>query len=96
MRLKWTRPAASDLENIEVYIAEDNSPNVAIDVVLRIIEQIELVLPAHPGAGRIGRVPDTRELAVDGLPYLVIYRDRADEIQILRVLHNAQQWPQGE
>lgn len=93
MRLRWTRPAANDLDDIEVYIAEDNSPVVAVDVVLRIIDQVEGLLPAHPGAGRIGRIQGTRELVIEGLPYITIYRDMSDEIQILRVLHDAQQWP---
>ena len=93
MRLRWTRPATNDLNDIEAYISEDNSPRVAVDVVLRVINQVELVLPAHPGAGRIGRVQGTRELVIEGLPYVAIYRDMNDEIQILRVLHDAQRWP---
>ena len=93
MRLKWTRPATNDLDDIEAYIAKDNSLVVAVDVVLRVIDQVEVLLPAHPGAGRIGRVQGTRELVIEGLPYIAIYRDISDEIQILRVLHDAQQWP---
>ena len=56
MQLKWTDLALADLDHIETYIAEDNSPLVAIDVVLRIIDTVDIVLPEHPEAGRIGRV----------------------------------------
>jgi len=84
--------AFADLDHIETYIAEDNSPPVAIDVVLRIIDTVDIVLPEHPEAGRIGRVENTRELVIDGTPFLVIYRiTRA--VELLRVLHGAQQWP---
>ncbi len=31
--LSWTKPAAADLDALETYIATDNSPAVAIDVV---------------------------------------------------------------
>lgn len=92
MQLKWTDLALADLDRIETYIAADNSPLVAIDVVLRIIDTVDIILPEHPEAGRIGRVENTRELVIDGTPFLVIYRiTRA--VEILRVLHGAQQWP---
>lgn len=95
MQLKWTDLAAEDLDQIEASIAEENSPVVAIDVVLKVINTSELVLSSHPSAGRSGRVKDTRELVIDGIPFIVIYRfmERLREVQILRVLHDAQQWP---
>ncbi|SOB74614.1 addiction module toxin, RelE/StbE family [Marinobacter sp. LV10R510-11A] len=89
MRLKWTDLADIDLEKIEAYIANENSSLVAIDVVMDIIDSVYLILPDHPGAGRQGRLKSTRELVIDGLPFIVIYREdtRANCIQILRVLH---------
>ncbi len=95
MQLKWTDPAARDLEQIETYISAENSPGVAIEVVLNIINTGELVLLSHPKAGRPGRVSGTRELVIDGIPFVLIYRilDRLDQLQVLRVLHDAQQWP---
>ena len=94
MQLQWTEPATQDLDRIEEYISRENSPIVAIDVVLRVIETVETILPAHPRAGRIGRVTDTRELVVEGVPFIVIYRQvGSDQLQVIRVLHDAQQWP---
>jgi addiction module RelE/StbE family toxin len=92
VQLKWTDLAVADLDRIEEYIRKENSTAVAIDVVLNVIDSSELVLSAHPQAGRIGRVKDTRELVIDGIPFIVIYR-LTHELQILRVLHDAQQWP---
>jgi toxin ParE1/3/4 len=94
VQLKWTEPAAQDLDKIEEYISRDNSPAVAIANVLKVIETIEAVLPAHPRAGRIGRVTGTRELVIEGAPFIVIYRQiGSDQLQIIRVLHDAQDWP---
>lgn len=95
MRLRWTNLASDDLDHIEAYIAEDD-PLIAMDVVLRVIDKVELILPEHPTAGRIGRVEGTRELVIDGLPFVVVYREFPSEIQILRVLRDSQQWPPFE
>ena len=95
MRLKWTDLADADLDNIEAYIAKENRPSVAIDVVMNIVDTTHLVLSAHPSAGRLGRLKGTRELVIDGLPFIVVYRQHyiLNQLQILRVLHDAQQWP---
>lgn len=95
MQLKWTDFAAKDLDHIETYIATENSPLIAIDVVLRVLNTSELILSNHPKAGRPGRVSGTRELVIEGIPFILIYRivDRVGQVQILRLLHAAQQWP---
>ncbi|MEN8170706.1 MAG: type II toxin-antitoxin system RelE/ParE family toxin [Pseudomonadota bacterium] len=95
MQLKWTELAAADLDHIEEYIARNNSPVVAIEVVLRVINSTETILSNHPTAGRLGRVKGTRELVINDIPFIVIYRQRVaqSQIQIIRVLHDAQQWP---
>ena len=98
MQLKWTELAANDLETIEAYTTEDNSPAVAMDVVINILNITEKLLVVHPGAGRPGRVKNTLELVIDGQPYVVVYRDNREirSIEILRVLYQAQRWPGGK
>lgn len=95
MQLKWTDLAETDLDKIEAHIAQENSPIVAIDVVMNIIDSTYLILPDHPRAGRQGRLKNTRELVIDGVPFIVIYRENISTncIEVLRVLHDAQQWP---
>ena len=44
-------------------------------------------LERFPGRGRPGHVPGTRELVVTGLPYLLVYRETGDAVEVLRVLH---------
>lgn len=98
MQLKWTDLAEKDLDNIETYITTENSPLVVVDVVLNVLNSCELILSNHPQAGRPGRVSGTRELVINGIPLIVVYRivDRLGQLQILRVLHDAQQWPEGD
>lgn len=95
MQLKWTDLADIDLEKIEAHISQENSPIVAIDVVMNIIDSTNLMLPAHPRAGRQGRLKNTRELVINGVPYIVVYRENITTncLEVLRVLHDAQQWP---
>jgi toxin ParE1/3/4 len=61
-------------------------------VALSIYERIS-TLAELPEQGRAGRVAGTRELIFTGLPYLAIYRIRKDMVEILRILHGAQNWP---
>jgi len=95
VQIKWTDLASDDLDQIEAYITEENSPVIAIDVVLKVIDTAELVLSSHPSAGRLGRVKGTRELVIDGVPFILVYRsvEHLSQVQILRVLHDTQQWP---
>ena len=92
MRLRWTRRAERDLDDIAAYIGQD-SPAAAARVILELIDQVESLLLGHPAAGRPGRVLGTRELLIGGLPYVVPYRMRENDIEILRVLHTARRWP---
>ena len=96
MQIRWTDLAEADLESIERYITQKNCLSVAIDVVLRVINTVELVLTDQPLAGRSGRVKDTRELVIDSIPFVVVYRqvDSLNQLQIIRVLHDSQQWPE--
>ena len=43
--------------------------------------------------GRPGRVADTRELVIPGLPFIVPYAEYDGEIVILRIVHTSMEWP---
>ena len=90
--LKWLRRAERDLEEVENYIAQDN-PKAAVDMVVKIILAVER-LEHFPGIGRAGRVEGTKELVIDGTPYIVPYRKKRERIEILRVYHSSRLWPQ--
>ena len=80
-------PAARDLERILQYIALDN-PVVAESVYRGIVNAAEK-LPEFPALGRPGRYPETRELSVADLPYLIVYEVADEAVTILAVFHTS-------
>lgn len=91
--LDWTEAAESDREELLDYIARDD-PLAAIKVGDEIERQIEALLDL-PELGRSGRIDDTRELVITGLPYIVCYAVTDQAVTILRVLHGRRQWPES-
>ncbi len=92
MNIVWSPEAIQDLILLRAYIAED-SPAAAQRIALRIVHEVEHLLPDNPHMGRPGRVPGTRELVVPTTPYIVPYLVQGETIQILRVYHGARRWP---
>lgn len=90
MSTRWTRTALANLDTIAQYIARDNGSR-AISFVGEIKEKIEM-LGRFPGLGRPGRVAGTRELVVHK-NYVVAYRVKDKDLQIIRVQHVARLWP---
>jgi addiction module RelE/StbE family toxin len=86
MLIKWTRAALASADEIAGLIAKDN-PTRANSFVLE-LQAAVTQLQAHPGMGRAGRVPGTRELVLHK-NYIAIYRVRGDDIEILRLHHAA-------
>ena len=90
-RIRWTRRAVRRLDQIGAYIAKD-SPASAARVVARIISAVDF-LSEQPAMGRVGRIAQTRELVLPDIPYIVAYRVRGTDVEILTVMHAAQRWP---
>ena len=90
MKPRWLSIASADLENLYHYIAQDN-PAAAVKEVEKVLDAAG-GLAEMPAVGRPGRVPDTRELLVS--KYVIAYRVRDGQVEILRVLHQAQRWPE--
>jgi toxin ParE1/3/4 len=91
VNVRWLKSALLSRRKLISYI-ETRNIWAAIDLDDAITRSI-VFLAEHPLAGRVGRVKATRELAVTGTPYLVVYRVTADSIVIIRILHGAQNWP---
>ena len=90
LALHWKKQAINDLIKIAWHIAQD-SPAHAVKMV-DMIEGKVAPLASHPDLGRTGRKRGTRELVAHE-SYLVIYRVRTAQVEILRVKHTAQAWP---
>lgn len=91
MRIVWLTCARIARENAIEFIAQENL-NAALSQLDEIERQIDLLLD-HPKLGRAGRVKGTRELVVSRTPFIALYRIVGDEIQVMNLLHGAQQWP---
>jgi addiction module RelE/StbE family toxin len=92
MHIRWTQPATQDLTNICAYIEERDTSAAARRLALLIYRSVTS-LNKFPHRGRIGRKADTRELVMTNLPYVVIYRVGENVVEVIRILHGAQDWP---
>jgi len=91
MQLQWTARAESDQEKLIAYITQD-SPTPALSQLDEIQGQTDL-LANYSKLDRLGRVKGTRELVVNRTSFIIVYRIKGRAVQILWVLHGAQQWP---
>jgi toxin ParE1/3/4 len=75
------------------HIAQDN-PLAAAGQDAEIEHQVDMLLQ-HPKIGRPGRIKGTRELVISRTPFIAVYRLKGTQrIEIIRLLHGAQQWPE--
>jgi plasmid stabilization system protein ParE len=92
MEIRWSLPAAEDLDRICAWIERDN-PVAAKQVASTIYNGIAQ-LKHLPGMGRSSsRINGWRELTFSPLPCIAVYRIKQDTIEIARIYHGAQDWP---
>ena len=95
MNLNYTPQAVADLDAIHAYIASEN-PRIADQVIARILQSMA-VIESFPMIGRPGRIADTREWFLAGLPYVGIYTIADEtEIDVLTIVHTRRQWPPAQ
>ncbi len=92
MQIRWTKKAIDDLKSLRAYVEQDK-PQAAKKLTLRIISIIEEGLVLQPGMGRPGRKNGTRELIIPGTPYIIPYQIRNNSLEVLRVMHGSMKWP---
>ncbi len=92
--LVWLATAVRNRRDQLDHIAQE-APLAAIDQGDRLAHQVDQLMD-HPELGRAGRRRGTRELVISRTPFVVVYRvkPRLKRVEILRVLHHAQLWPQ--
>ncbi len=84
--LIWTNRALKRLDNIADFIARDN-PLRAQTFVVELRNKLEVL--KTQSVGRAGRVFGTKELVLHP-NYLAVYRIKANQVQVLTILHTAQ------
>ena len=88
MTVVFREEALADLDEIAQFIAQHN-PRAANRVIARIHKTIYQTIGMLPLCGRLNAANATREYAVPGLPYLVIYLPTADGIDVVAIFHTA-------
>jgi toxin ParE1/3/4 len=91
MEVRWSPEAVADFTAMIQYIRNDN-PSTALRVARAIYDAVAQ-LNTFSNRGRPGRVNGTRELPLQRLPFVVVYRVRENAVEIVRLLHGAQRWP---
>jgi addiction module RelE/StbE family toxin len=87
MKLKWSRRALADLQQIVDYIQQDNRE--AAKALATGFKRTAQHLTQHPFLGKRGDLEGTRELMVHR-NYLLTYRVGSDAVEILQIWHVAQ------
>jgi len=87
MKVRFTTPAAADLEAIYAYLAQQN-PGAAQRVKSRIKMDAEM-LGDFPFMARSTGKAGVRVLTVTPYPYLIFYTVRNDGVLILHIRHGA-------
>lgn len=92
MKVHWTDTAVEHLTAIRQYISQ-NSPRYADRVVDRLTRRSRQIA-AFPRSGRV--VPEIglgqiREV-IEG-PYRIMYHIKPDQVDVIAVIHGAQQFP---
>lgn len=84
----WSRRATRNLAAIRRHIDQFN-PEAAAGTAKRSLRSVRAIAE-HPHIGRAGRDARTREFAVPGTPYLIVYSVQDATLEIVAVLHGAQ------
>ncbi len=87
VQIKWLRKALLDLNAETQYIANDNI-DIANDFYKHIHDSVAKLV-TYNNIGRAGRVFGTRELVIKKYPFIIPYRVKNNEIQILRIFHTS-------
>ena len=93
--LRWTSEALGRLEDIELYITQDN-PAAAKNQISKLLDRAAQLVVA-PRSGRV--VPDYQDEDVREIleaPYRIIYYLNGDYIEILSVMHYRQLLPRKQ
>lgn len=91
--IKWTESSWEDLDGITDYLLGEGVPFEEVEGYIKRIFKAPEHLSTLPGAGKPGRMPNTREWLVKDTPYALIYRVKDNMVQILRVMHSSRQLP---
>jgi toxin ParE1/3/4 len=89
-RVSWTTPASADLRKINEWLKQETSPRFALQTLAHIRFRAAFLQDFPRGARPLK--DGTRVLRVLQTPYLIRYRLVDDEVEVLRVHHEREDW----
>lgn len=95
MKIRWTRWAGDQWLESLAYLEHENAA-AAVRTEVSVLDAIAL-LAMHPHAGRIGKVPKTREFAVPQTSFVIGYQVDLPNytLHILAVYDGRRRWPKA-
>jgi toxin ParE1/3/4 len=94
LKVDWSEDALADAQTAFAYIAKDSPQNAHL--VADRIEHTVSLLTETP-FGKPGRVKNTYEVVVPKTPFMIAYQlTKGKTLNILRVIHGARDWREGE
>jgi toxin ParE1/3/4 len=89
-RVTWSRRSRTDLVELRRFVKNPAKAKAVAARLLAIAEHLE----KHPELGHVGVVPGTRELIVDGTPFILIYTvsDDRNDVIVLGVVDGRRDW----
>jgi plasmid stabilization system protein ParE len=85
MQIIITKSAEDDLSSIVLYVTVQNP--MAAERIYNDIKGNIFGLLEFPQKGRVGRIANTRELVMAGLPFIIVYSVNELAVTILAVFH---------
>ncbi|RFF28546.1 MULTISPECIES: type II toxin-antitoxin system RelE/ParE family toxin [unclassified Wenzhouxiangella] len=92
MTVLWSAEAKSRLAAIHEHVAND-SPLDAEALIRRLIDRVVQLESAPHSGRRVPEYPDTNLRELLSRPYRIIYRQGAEYLEVVTVMHYRQQLP---
>jgi plasmid stabilization system protein ParE len=91
-RVRWSAHAKADLDSKTAYRATTSvrAAEMLFEAIHDAIEGLKFV-----NTGRLGRIDGTFEKVLRKQPYIILYETNDDEVHVMRIVHTAQNWPEG-
>jgi len=89
-RIVWADQALKDLDRIDEWLSGQRSPQFALETLVA-IQQRAISLLDFPAIGS-PISGNTRKLRIGRMPYLMLYQLDDGRIEVLRIVHERQNW----
>lgn len=89
-KIFWTKTAAGDLSKARDYISKGRlyRPEDALTSIEHTLDAVS----RQPNIGKPMRVKSIREVRVLKTPFIIAYREKAEGVEVLSLIHKSKMW----